>query len=147
PRPRDLATMERISPPKPRRDEDALREAAGPAAHGSGLRPSGRPAPGPHRRPERLHRARHTCHGSRGISLSGERGTSANTRFAQRSPISGNHERGTGILSNELDIERLVWNRLSYIKDPATQKRVSRLNPSDEWIITEVRELRIISDE
>lgn len=34
--PRALATMERISPPEPRRDKDALRKAAGPAAHGAG---------------------------------------------------------------------------------------------------------------
>ncbi|MFC0280509.1 recombinase family protein [Falsigemmobacter intermedius] len=48
------------------------------------------------------------------------------------STISGNHKRGTGILNNELYIGRLVWNRLSYIKDPATQKRVSRLNPPEQ---------------
>jgi hypothetical protein len=59
PWPRTLATMERIPPPEPRRDEDALCETAGPAAHGTGLRPSGRRTPGPHRRSERLHRARH----------------------------------------------------------------------------------------
>ena len=35
PRPRALATMERISPPKPRRNEDALCETAGPAPHGA----------------------------------------------------------------------------------------------------------------
>ncbi len=39
--------------------------------------------------------------------------------------------RGTGILNNELYIGRLVWNRLRYVKDPATGKRVSRLNPED----------------
>ncbi|SDF61196.1 hypothetical protein SAMN04488105_13521, partial [Salipiger thiooxidans] len=60
PRPGPLATMERIPPPEPRRDQDALCETAGPAAHGTGLRPTGRRAPSPHRRPERLHRARHT---------------------------------------------------------------------------------------
>ena len=42
PRPGPLVTMERISPQKPRRHEDALRETAGPAAHATGLRPSGR---------------------------------------------------------------------------------------------------------
>src|SRR5690606_18899246 len=72
-----LATMEWIPPPKPRRDKDALYQVAGPAAHGTGLRPTGRRTPGPHRRPERLHRARNTRHGSCGISPSGERGTSA----------------------------------------------------------------------
>jgi hypothetical protein len=50
--------MEPVPPPKPRRDQDALHATAGPAAHGTGLRPPGRRPPGPHRRPERLHRAR-----------------------------------------------------------------------------------------
>lgn len=41
PWPRHLANVERIPPPKPRRDEDALREAAGAEPHGTRLRPSG----------------------------------------------------------------------------------------------------------
>jgi len=64
-----------------------------------------------------------------------------------QSTINGNITRGTGILNNEIYIGRLVWNRLRYIKDPETGKRVSRLNPECEWHITEVPELRIISDE
>ena len=63
------------------------------------------------------------------------------------STINGNWRRGTGILNNELYIGRLVWNRLRYIKDPDTGKRVSRLNPEEEWIIKEVPELRIIDQE
>jgi transposase len=38
PRPSDLAKLERIPPTKPRRNQDALYETAGPAAHGAGLR-------------------------------------------------------------------------------------------------------------
>ena len=60
------------------------------------------------------------------------------------STINGNYKRGTGILNNELYIGRLVWNRLSYIKNPDTGKRVSRLNPQSEWIVKDVPELRII---
>lgn len=60
------------------------------------------------------------------------------------STIHGNRERGTGILNNELYIGRQVWNRLRYVKDPGTGKRVSRLNPETEWVITEVPDLRII---
>ena len=82
-----LATMERVSPPKPRRDQDALRQALGPTPDRQRLRPSGRRVPSPRRRAERLHRARHTRHGSRGMSLPGERGTSAIRRFAQQSLI------------------------------------------------------------
>ncbi len=62
------------------------------------------------------------------------------------STINGNVTRGTGILNNELYIGRLIWNRLRYVKDPETGKRVSRLNPESAWIITDVPELRIISD-
>lgn len=61
--------------------------------------------------------------------------------------IRGNALRGTGILNNELYIGRLVWNRLRYLKDPQTGKRVSRLNPQSEWIITEVPDLRIMDDD
>jgi site-specific DNA recombinase len=60
--------------------------------------------------------------------------------------IRGHHRRRTGILRNELYIGRLVWNRLRYVKDPATGKRLSRLNPESEWIVEEVPELRILSD-
>lgn len=62
------------------------------------------------------------------------------------STIHGNRERGTGILNNELYVGRQVWNRLRYLKDPATGKRVSRLNPEADWVITEVPALRIIPD-
>jgi site-specific DNA recombinase len=63
------------------------------------------------------------------------------------STINGNRQRGTGILNNELYIGRLVWNRLRYIKDPATGKRVSRLNPEAEWISQEVPDLRIVDQD
>ena len=61
--------------------------------------------------------------------------------------IRGHVKRGTGIVNNELYIGRLIWNRLRYIKDPSTGKRVSRHNPEADWIIREVPELRIIDDE
>jgi len=56
-------------------------------------------------------------------------------------------KRGTGLVNNGLYIGRLIWNRLRYIKDPSTGKRVSRLNPESEWIIKDVQELRIVDDE
>ena len=61
--------------------------------------------------------------------------------------IRGHVKRGTGIINNELYIGRLIWNRLRYMKDPSTGKRVSRLNPVSEWIITEAPDLRIVDDE
>ena len=63
------------------------------------------------------------------------------------STLRGHAARGTGLINNELYIGKLVWNRLRYIKDPTTGKRVSRLNPRDKWITTEVPELRIVDDE
>ncbi|UWQ60411.1 recombinase family protein [Leisingera caerulea] len=60
--------------------------------------------------------------------------------------IRGHRTRGTGLLNNELYIGRLVWNRLRYVKDPQTGKRVSRLNDPSDWITTEVPELRIVDD-
>jgi DNA invertase Pin-like site-specific DNA recombinase len=60
------------------------------------------------------------------------------------STINGNAARGTGVLNNELYIGKLVWNRLRYVKDPATGRRISRLNDRDQWIIREVAELRIV---
>lgn len=61
--------------------------------------------------------------------------------------IRGHVCRGTGIVNNELYVGRLIWNRLRYVKDPSTGRRVSRINPTSEWITTEVPELRIIDDE
>ncbi len=63
------------------------------------------------------------------------------------STIHGNPKRGTGILNNELYIGKLVWNRLRYIKDPDTGRRVSRLNPESEWVVHEVPELRLIDQD
>ncbi|MEZ0468952.1 recombinase family protein, partial [Phaeobacter sp. SYSU ZJ3003] len=63
------------------------------------------------------------------------------------STISGNIKRGTGILNNELYIGRLVWNRLTYDTNPDTGKRLSRLNPPDDWKIEEVPQLRILDDQ
>jgi DNA invertase Pin-like site-specific DNA recombinase len=58
------------------------------------------------------------------------------------STIHGNRQRGTGILNNELYIGRLVWNRLRYVKDPETGRRVSRLNPKAGLIVQNVASLR-----
>ena len=60
------------------------------------------------------------------------------------STINGNRQRGTGILNNEMYIGRIVWNRLRYIKDPDTGKRVSRPNPESEWVTRDLPELTIV---
>ena len=63
------------------------------------------------------------------------------------STIHGNPKRGVGILNNELYVGRLVWNRLRYLKDPDTGKRVSRLNEESEWVVRDVPSLRIVDQE
>jgi hypothetical protein len=60
--------------------------------------------------------------------------------------VRGHAARGTGLINNELYVGKLVWNRLRYIKDPTTGKRVSRINPPEKWITTEIPELRIVDD-
>ena len=61
--------------------------------------------------------------------------------------IRGQPERGTGILNNSLYNGELVWNRVSYVKDPATGRREARLNPPEQWEHKAVPELRIIEQE
>ena len=63
------------------------------------------------------------------------------------STLRGHAKRGTGLLNNELYIGRLIWNRLRYVKNPATGRRVSRINPPEAWVVVEVPELRILDDE
>ncbi len=62
------------------------------------------------------------------------------------STLRGHARRGTGLINNELYIGRLIWNRLRYVKNPDTGRRVSRINPPEEWIVTEAPELRIVGD-
>ena len=64
-----------------------------------------------------------------------------------QSTINGNRKRGTGILNNELYHGYLVWNRLRYVKDPDTDKRLSRSNPPDKVLCVEVPLLRIVTAE
>ncbi len=63
------------------------------------------------------------------------------------STINGSRQRRNGILNNELYLGRIIYNRQRFVKDPETGKRVSRLNPEHEWVITEVPALRIVDDE
>ncbi|WP_417729084.1 recombinase family protein [Roseovarius sp.] len=58
--------------------------------------------------------------------------------------ILGNRRRGTGIINNELYIGRNIWNKLRYVKDPSSGRRISRMNDEKDWVISEAPELRII---
>ncbi len=64
----------------------------------------------------------------------------------QGTAIRGHRTRGTGILNNELYVGKLIWNRLRYVKDPGTGKRISRHNPQDQWVTEAVPHLRIMDD-
>ena len=61
------------------------------------------------------------------------------------STLNGNRGRGTGVLNNEMYVGRLVWNRLTYVKDPETGKRRSRANACDAVVAVEAPELAIVS--
>lgn len=63
------------------------------------------------------------------------------------SAIHGDPKRGTGILNNELYVGRMVWNRSKWTKDPDTGKRRQKLRPRGEWVVQEVPDKRIVSDE
>jgi site-specific DNA recombinase len=79
--------------------------------------------------------------------LNAEKIAGPSGRFWGASTIHGHRVRGTGILNNDLYIGRVVWNKLRYQKDPATGKRVSRLNPAKDWIVKDRPELRIVSND
>jgi len=63
------------------------------------------------------------------------------------STLNGNYSRGHGLLLNPIYGGQRVWNRVRMIKDPATGKRVSRVNPKSEWQIEPAEELRIVDGE
>lgn len=67
------------------------------------------------------------------------------TRWAS-SCIHGQKGRGSGILNNQLYRGLIVWNKNRMLVNPRTGKRVSRCNPESEWVRTEARHLRIVSD-
>ncbi|WP_081606879.1 recombinase family protein [Asticcacaulis benevestitus] len=51
------------------------------------------------------------------------------------------------MLNNEIYIGRQIWNRMRYLKDPTSGRRVSRMNPRSEWVISDVPHLRIVTQE
>ena len=61
--------------------------------------------------------------------------------------IRGHAGRGTGILRNELYIGRLVWNRMGFIRNPETGRRVSRSKSELQLIARDVPEFRIVDQD
>jgi site-specific DNA recombinase len=80
-------------------------------------------------------------------TLNAERVPGPDGRPWRDTTIRGHALRGTGILRNELYIGRLVWNRMRYVKDPATGRRVSRMNPRGQWVTEDVPDLRIVGQD
>ena len=63
------------------------------------------------------------------------------------SVLHGDLMRATGMLANPIYIGKVIWNRREWVLNPETKRRMPRLRPESEWIITEQPELRIISQE
>ena len=63
------------------------------------------------------------------------------------SAIYGNRAQGTGVINNEMYIGRQIWGRRTWIKDPSTGRRVARDGAPDARVVSELPELRIVSDE
>lgn len=71
----------------------------------------------------------------------------ARTKYWRDTTIRGSVTDGNGILNNVLYVEKVVWNKQKFRKDPTTERRTSRANNRDEWEFMDKPELRIVSDE
>ena len=64
------------------------------------------------------------------------------------STICGNSEHPhSGLLNNPIYIGKYYWNRTEQIRNPETGKKNKRLKDESEWILVEMPELIIISDD
>ena len=61
--------------------------------------------------------------------------------------IRGQVARGTGILNSMAYIGKITYGCCSYVKNPATGKRVPRPKPIEEWEIGDAPHLRIVEDD
>lgn len=61
------------------------------------------------------------------------------------STINGDAVRGNGILCNAIYVGELVYNRTRMVRDPETRRRVPRVNPREDWQITPVPDLAIVT--
>ncbi|MGH8678657.1 MAG: recombinase family protein, partial [Burkholderiales bacterium] len=50
------------------------------------------------------------------------------------------------MLRNERYAGRLVWNRTRKLRNPESGRRIQRLRPRSEWIVTPAENLRIVTD-
>jgi site-specific DNA recombinase len=65
-------------------------------------------------------------------------------RIWTESMVRGHAQRGSGILRNQIYVGRQIWNRQRFARHPDTGREVGHVNPEDEWVVTDVPELRIV---
>ncbi|WP_135078591.1 recombinase family protein [Terasakiella sp. SH-1] len=63
------------------------------------------------------------------------------------SALTGTYKRHTGLLRNSMYMGEMTYNKMRYVKHPSTGKKISRMNPPEEWVRVPVPELAIISKE
>ncbi len=63
------------------------------------------------------------------------------------SALHGVVEQHTGLLNNVVYVGKLIWNRREWVRNPETKRKVPKLRPESEWIVTECPDLRIVSDD
>ena len=73
---------------------------------------------------------------ARGLNSEGIKGPSGSSW--RDTTIRGHATRRTGILRNELYVGRMLWNKLTYRRNPETGKRVARAREQDEHIAIDV---------
>ena len=61
------------------------------------------------------------------------------------STINGSRKRGTGIIRNGIYAGKPSWNKVRMVKNPDTGRRISRPNPADQWQVSDVPELAIVT--
>jgi site-specific DNA recombinase len=80
-------------------------------------------------------------------ALNAEAVTPPRGNYWRASSLLGNPQRGHGMLLNEIYVGRIVWNRVSMIRDPETGKRISRPNAPADYHRADAPHLRIVDDE
>jgi DNA invertase Pin-like site-specific DNA recombinase len=68
-------------------------------------------------------------------------------KYWLQNTLIGSRKRQNGILGNEVYCGRLVWNRTRMLKNPASGKRVSRVNAEADWHRANVPHLKIVEPE
>jgi site-specific DNA recombinase len=60
------------------------------------------------------------------------------------SVLHGDMQHATGMLSNQIYIGKVIWNRRTWVLNPETKRRVPKMRPESDWVVIEQPELRIL---